>query len=234
MSGTASGAAMPGKKPSEDTPLVKKEEENSSPAEKLKVMLAIGLLISTAVVKTQLTAVLFAGSKFPTAYSFYSCIVTCVMLVPVFILVPSQWGIPVKEMFVAPGYSLTLIVLFTAFDLGFTNIALANLSTALQQCIAATNPFWTIMIESILYRKWQHAIIYLAVCGVVLGAIVTSVAQIKKVTLIGLIAAVAAVLCSASKYVFAHSTFKKYKGVMGPLALLFWVDILMVPIYVVW
>merc|ERR1719424_1190670 len=227
-------AGAPKQPPStEETPLVKKEEAEAY-SEKVKIAFSIGLLIGTAVLKTQLTAVLFSGAKFPTAYSFYSCIVTCAMLVPVFILFPSQWGVPILEMFTAPSYSLTLIVLFTSFDLGLTNIALSELSTALQQCIAATNPFWTLMIESLLYRKFQHAIIYVAVLGVVLGAVLTSVSDIDKLSFAGVSAAVGAVLCSASKYVFAHAAFRKYKGVMGPLALLFWVDILMVPIYIVW
>jgi len=42
------------------------------------------------------------------------------------------------------------------------------------------------------------------------------------------------VLCSASKYVFTHSAFKKFKGQLGGMALLFWVDLFLIPIYLVW
>ena len=229
----SSSSAKSSTSASEETPLVAKNDA-SEYTEKFKIMFSIGLLISIAVLKTQLTAVLFAGSKFPTAYSFYSCIVTCVLLVPVFIIKPSQWGVPVREMFVGPHYSLTLIVIFTSFDLGLTNVALSEISAALVSCIQATNPFWCIMIESLLSGKWQHGAVYLSVLCVVLGAALTSVSQIDKITALGLCSAIAAVFCSASKYVFAHAAFKEFKGVMGPLALLFWVDILMMPVYIVW
>ena len=66
--------------------------------------------------------------------------------------------------------TLLTIVFFTAFDLAFTNIALARISTALQQCIAATNPFWTIMLETALYQRFQHPVTYLTVALLVVGA----------------------------------------------------------------
>ena len=188
---------------------------------------------------------------YPTAYSLYSCIVTILLLVPIFLLdgripgMSKQWGVPVKAMFIKPPEArshafdvigaFTLMVIFTALDLGATNIALAHVSIALQQCIAATNPFWCLMIETALFRRHQHFMIYLAVSCVVLGALVVSVSQGGgKDNAVGLLAACVAVLSSASKYALTHHTFKTFKGVLGPNALLFWLDLLMIPIYVLW
>jgi hypothetical protein len=117
---------------------------DSSLSQVFRVAIATGALVGVGVLKTQLTARLFhIGHQPPTAYSLYSCIVVCCMLVPIFVVRPSYWAVPKREM----ARHLSLIVFFTALDLGFTNIALSELSTALQQCIASTNPFWTILIE---------------------------------------------------------------------------------------
>ena len=51
--------------------------------------------------KTQLTAYLFSSGPYPTAYSLWSCVVTCVLLLPFFFVpccfpqqFPQQWGYP--------------------------------------------------------------------------------------------------------------------------------------------
>ena len=241
------------KKPTESTPLVPtttEESRSNNQAEQTKIAFASTFLISIAVCKTQLTAYMFNTLDYPTAYSLYSCIVTILLLMPIFLLdgripgMSKQWGVPVMAMFLKPPEArshaldvvgpFSLIVIFTAFDLGFTNIALANISTALQQCIAATNPFWCLMIETVLFRRRQHLVIYLAVSFVVIGAVLVSVSQVNTLDTFGLLAACVAVLCSASKYAFTHQTFKTFKGVLGPNALLFWIDLLMVPIYILW
>lgn len=219
----------------------------ASGSTRLATVLSLFALVSIAVVKTQLTAHLFHSSKYPTAYSLWSCVVTCVLLVPFLalsersvpqLLVPClgrshfsrTWGTPTRPMVGV----LSLIVVFTAFDLGFTNIALANISTALQQCIASTNPFWTLMIETAVHGQWQRWQIYAAVFGLVAGATLASVGSFDRISAWGVAAACLAVLSSASKYVFTHRAFHAFKGELGALALLFWVDLLMAPIYLVW
>lgn len=235
--------------PKEDAPLVLDKQQSgfSEAQNSLATAASLVSLVSIAVLKTQLTAYLFHSSNYPTAYSLWSCVVTCLMLVPFFLLserrIPPRiaervghthfakmWSVPTRGM----AGVLSLIVFFTAFDLGFTNIALANLSTALQQCIAATNPFWTIMIESAVHGKFQPIVIYLVVLGLVAGAVLASLGSVEKLSLWGICAAVVAVLCSSSKYVFTHKAFSAFKGELGALALLFWVDLFMVPIYLVW
>ena len=107
----------------EGTPLVdkddKKDEKDSgaccSPA--TATIIALVGLVTIVVVKVQLTAWLFSMSKFPTAYSFYSAIVTDVMLIPMFLLFPKQWGMPTLDMFGPPKFVFTLIIIFTTFDM---------------------------------------------------------------------------------------------------------------------
>ena len=87
--------------------------------------------------------------------------------------------------------------------------------------------------RSAIHGRWQHPLIYMTVMGLVAGAAISSFGSIGG-SLWGLGAAVTAVLCSASKYVFCHKAFSDFKGELGALALLFWVDLLMVPVYLLW
>jgi drug/metabolite transporter (DMT)-like permease len=190
---------------------------------------AVVLLVVIAVAKTQLTAFLFSSASYPTAYSLYSTVVTCVMLVPVFVIKPSTWAMPTPAMLT----NFLTVVAFTAGDLGLTNVALDAIATAVQGSIAATNPFWCIIIESVLYKKFQHWLVYIVVTLVAVGAVFVSLGT-GTVTVIGIAAAVIAVLCSASKYVFAHKGFKESQGKLGAMAMLFWVDLFLIPIFLVW
>jgi len=221
----------------EGTPLVagsSSAEPEKTPVEKMQTAGSIVLLVGIAVLKTQLTAQLFHYSNYPTAYSLWSCVVTCAILVPVFIVQYFAFGKPFQYPTRPMAQTLSLLVFFTALDLGFTNIALANISTALQQCIASTNPFWTIMLETALYQRFQHLLVYFAVCMLVVGAVLASVGSVSRLNALGVVAACVAVLCSASKYVFIHGALRKFKGELGSLALLFWIDLFMIPIYLVW
>ena len=218
----------PNPKPSEHSPLM--ESGTEPPKVHAQTAGSIFLLVLIALLKVQLTKFLFHYSNYPTAYSLWSCFVTALLLAPVFVIKPSTWGVPSRPM----TWTLSLIVLFTAFDLAFTNIAVFRLSIPLQQTIASTNPFWTILLESLLYRKWQHALVYLTVTLLVVGAVLASVGSFDQISMDGILAACAAVLCSASKYVFTHKTFQAFKGELGALALLFWVDLLVLPIYLAW
>jgi len=228
-----------GPAPAESTPLVptkggEEDEPTSGMAYNLKVTGALGTLIAIVVLKVQMTSMLFSTANYPTAYSLWSCIVTCLMLVPVFLLYPSKWAVPTKEMFLGPSYALTLIIVFLCADMGFTNSAIAELNLALQQCIAATVPFWTVIIESLKNNKWQHPLIYMVVSVVVVGTVLTVMGQMEPPSTWGLVAAVLAVLSSASKSVFTHAAFMQYKKQLPSMAMLFWLDVLMAPIFIVW
>ena len=138
-----------------------------------KVFGVVALLVGIATTKTQITAFLFSYSSVPTAYSWWSCVVTDLILLPIFIAewcgctcMGKQWGIPTWK--ALPTFAL--ICFFTLFDLMMTNIALAEIPAAVQSCIAATNPFWALSIESLLYCKLQNILVYVTVCVIVLGA----------------------------------------------------------------
>jgi len=229
---TGAPAATETKKSTEGTPLVAGEStEVVDKNEQMYTIMSVVGLISVNVVKVQLTAHLFESQNYPTAYSFWSAICTICLLLPVFLVKPSEWGVPKYEMLPI----LTAVVLFTTFDMAFQNIALSKTATALVMCIMATNPFWTVSIETALYCARQHIIVYLTVCCLVVGAVFVALGTpITRFSMFGTICACLAVLCSASKAVFTHNAFKKYKKVLGPMALLFWVDIMMLPIYIVW
>jgi len=219
--------------PTENTSLVGGKggpEDEKTPAEKMQTAGSIVFLVAVAVLKTQLTAFLFSSSNFPTAYSLWSCVVTDLLLVPFFVTGVTPFCWPTRDM----AKVLTLIIIFTASDLAFTNIALANISTALQQCIASTNPFWTLMIETVLYRRCQHPVVYATVILVVIGTVFSTLGSITNLNVFGLISAVVAVLSSACKYVFTHTAFREFKKEMNSFSLLFWVDLLITPIYLVW
>ena len=162
--------------------------DETDPSYKGKVAASLFALVSIAVLKTQLTAYLFSSGPYPTAYSLWSCVMTCVLLLPFLvgpcimpkgltigernIPFPQTWGYPrldnkpmsalllnltsphLAALAASPPLlshtlhlsplslavrNLALIVSFTALDLGFTNIALSQISTSIQQCIAATN-----------------------------------------------------------------------------------------------
>ena len=221
------------RQPNEASPLVGgvSDETLTSAKEKMQAGISLASLVIIAVVKVQVTARLFESAHYPTAYSMWSCVITCICLVPLFIARPSLWAVPTWEM----KDVLTLIVVFTAADLGFTNIALANIPTAVQQSIASTNPFWTILLETFLYRKYAHIVTYVTVVLIIIGAILAAQAPSHRDgnATLGLASACIAVLCSASKAVFTHSAFKKFKSQMGAMPLLFWVDIFMLPFYIV-
>jgi len=222
------GAQQP--KSEEETPIVEKKEVEPAQWQVTGSMIA---LVSVAVFKTQITAMLFSSSKFPTAFSLLSCLVTCAMLVPVFLVMPSQWQVVSAKMLFP---DLLIVVGFTALDMGFANIALAELSTALSQIIAACNPALTAIIETVYLGNLQHWSVYVAVFGLVIGAAfaTTGSTGIDRYSTYGLIAAMIQVSCSASKYVFAHGILKKHKGALSSLSLLFWLDLFMVPVYIPW
>lgn len=222
----------------ETTPLKPEEKKpKKEEASKLTVFLSLFALVGVAVFKTQVTAMLFGSSNYPTAFSLLSTLVTCAMLVPVFIFIPKEWNMCSWELvFPKSGFgdSLLIVVAFTAVDLGTSNIALAELSTALFQCIAACNPFATAIIEAVVSKKRQHWVIYIVVSLLVAGAVLAELGHVERSSVYGLTAAILQVMFSSSKYVFAHSILQKTKGSLGSISLLFWIDLFMIPIYIVW
>merc|ERR1711865_454542 len=135
----------------------------------------------------------------------------------------TQWAVPKRDYM--PGF--LLVCTLVALDLALTNIAVALLAVAIQQCIVATNPAFTVTIESIVRRKLAHPMIYFVIIFLCTGPVVAQIgAPADDVNIVGICIQLAGVTCSACKYVFAHSVMQKCKKDLGTFAFLFWIDVL--------
>ena len=195
---------------------------------------SIGLLMSVAATKTILTKLIFQQVSIPVAFSLLSCVMTILLLLPVFAVQPHlfQWVRPhmVKQ--------LSVVCVMVAVDLGFTNIAISMLPLALQQCIAATTPAATVSIESVYERRLQHPAIYGVIVALCAGAVVAELGAFSGPEsardLSGEIMMLMAVFAAACKYVFAKATVEQYRDELGPLAFLFWVEVIILLILLPW
>jgi drug/metabolite transporter (DMT)-like permease len=213
-------------------PLLQPKEDTPSWIAKFGAPLALTFYVTVAVVKTMLTKALFeGGAAYPVGFSAVSAVATCLCLVPVFILDRSQWAVPKWEYM--PGF--LLVCTLVALDLALTNIAVALLAVAIQQCIIATNPAFTVTIESIVRRKLAHPVIYATIALLCVGPVVAQVGAPKSdINGVGIVVQIAGVTCSACKYVFAHSVMQKTKKDLGTFSFLFWIDTLILLLLVPW
>lgn len=135
-----------------------KDEETSQDAVwyvKYAAALSIVFYIAVAVTKTLLTKQLLNNASTPVALSALSCIVTCITLIPLFLIKPSTWGIIDWQ---KNGLGFALVTVLVTLDLAFTNISVSLLSISIQQTIIAVNPAVTVIIESIVKRKLSHPV----------------------------------------------------------------------------
>jgi hypothetical protein len=223
------------KEPSEATPLTKAEEvSGGTPAWVMRygAPLALTFYITVAVVKTMLTKALFeGGAAFPVGFSVISAMATCTVLIPVFIFDRKQWAVPKFEYM----GGFLLVCTLVALDLALTNIAVSLLAVAVQQCLIATNPAFTVTIESIVRRTLAHPAIYMVIVFLCCGPIVAQIgAPAEDISVLGILIQLAGVTCSACKYVFAHSVMQKCKKDLGTFSFLFWIDTLILVILVPW
>jgi drug/metabolite transporter (DMT)-like permease len=223
--------------PDEKTPLTPEAEEAEKKAQAKKefigAFLSICLLVTVACSKTLLTKQLFASVSTPVAFSALSAIATVVCLVPVFLIFPKQWAGLKSDKEILIGFGV--VCCFVATDMGCTNTAVLLLSVALQQCILATSPFWTVIIESIVKKKAQHPLIYLTISLLVAGAIFTNLgSQASETNPVGIFMMMIAVLASSTKNVFIKKTLDATKKHYSSLAFLFWLDCFILIILVPW
>jgi len=220
-------------KPTEETPLAK---EPAAAEEKWYMQyaapLALAFYIFIAVLKTMLTKALFeGGAAFPVGFSAVSAVATCLVLVPIFIFDKSAWAVPKKDYM--PGF--ILVCTLVALDLALTNIAVALLAVAIQQCIIATNPAFTLTIETIVRKKLSHPAVYGIILVLCTGPVVAQIgAPADDVNVTGIFVQLAGVTCSACKYVFAHAVMQTCKKDLGTFAFLFWIDTLILVLLVPW
>jgi drug/metabolite transporter (DMT)-like permease len=224
--------------PDEKTTLVgetetEAEEKAKAKKEFIGAALSICLLVSVACSKTLLTKQLFSSVSTPVAFSALSAIATCICLVPVFLIFPKQWAGLMLQKEILMGFGVVCV--FVATDMGCTNTAVLLLSVALQQCILATSPFWTVIIESIVKKKSQHPLIYMTISLLVAGAIFTNLgSQASETNPLGIMMMMIAVLASSTKNVFIKKTLDETKKHYSSLAFLFWLDCFILLVLVPW
>ena len=174
---------------------------------------------------------LLETSDTPVGFSSVSAAATCVALLPVFLIDRSAWALPKKEYL--PGFLLVCVLV--AFDLGFTNIAISMLSLTLQQCLIATNPAFTVTIESFYKRALAHPAIYAIIAVLCCGPIVMATAGApEKINGVGVIMQILGVICSACKGVFLHALLSTVKKDLGGVGVLFWIDAIILLVLVPW
>ena len=196
-----------------------------------KTLSALAFLTFVAVSKTLLTKLVFTHVHTPVAFSVLSCVATNVCMSPIFFFKRDLWARPSR----ASLKGFALVCLAIAVDLGFTNVAISLLSVALQQCIKATSPTATVLLESILERKWQHPAIYAIVCLMVVGPVLAQFGStFGDADPVGIVMMVLAVISGAFKYVLAHKVIKEYRHSMGTLAFTFWVEAIVGVVLLPW
>lgn len=193
---------------------------------------AFAFLTFVAVSKTLLTKLVFTShDNGPVAFSVLSCVLTLLCMWPVFKWKPETWAVPRPEMY--KGFLGVCVAI--ALDLACTNVALSLLSVALQQCIKATSPALTIMLESAVNKKLQHPLIYVTIALICLGPILAQLGTTSfDSTPLGIFMMLFAVTAGAFKYVAAHAVIKEYRGEMGTLAFTFWVEVVVAIMLLPW
>lgn len=195
------------------------------------VINAFSFLTFVAVSKTLLTKYVFTHVNTPVAFSVLSCFATMLVILPVFIVKPSYFGWIKKEMmlgFVACSGAI-------AVDLGCTNVAISELSVAMQQTIKATSPAATVLLEVAFTRKCHHPVIFVLIGLLCLGSVLVKWGSSDyDSTLYGLVMMVAAVVSGAFKYVMAHKMIRTFRDDLGTLAFTFWVEVLVAVMLTPW
>ncbi len=180
-------------------------------------------LTFVAVTKTLLTKLVLKRVDAPVAFSVLSCVASIATLLPIFAVRREYFSHIQPRMYAG----FTLVCLSIAVDLGCTNVAISELSVALQQCIKAASPAATIILESILWRRLQHPAVYLTIIVLCAGAAVTELGSSDyDASLYGVLMMSTAVLAGALKYVLARQMIREYQDELGPLAFCFWVEVI--------
>ena len=182
-------------------------------------------LVAIAVVKTILTKKLFKHVNTPVAYSILSCVATNVCMVPLFYLKrDTREGFAYLERAMIPKFALICVAI--AIDLGCTNAGLALLSLALQQCIKATSPAATMLVESFYKGTRPHPVLFVVVICICFGPVLAQMGTSSwEGSLFGIAMIMTSVVGGAFKYVFCHAAIKEHRQKMGTLAFTFWVEI---------
>ena len=114
-----------------------------------------------------------------------------------------------------------------AIDLGCTNVAISELSVAMQQTIKATSPAATVLLEVAFTRKCHHPLIFALIGLLCVGSVLVKWGSSSyDATVYGMAMMILAVVAGAFKYVMAHSMINSFRKDLGVLAFTFWVEVL--------
>lgn len=183
--------------------------------------LGFSLLTVVAFTKTLLTKFVFEHVATPVAFSTLSCIVTWLVLSPTFAC----------ARFAAPDPrnidGLLLASVMISMDLAFANIALSKIAVSTQQCIRATAPAFTMLIEALVHRRRFRPLIVTSVMGICIGPIVMSFETVRfdSREMWGSLSMILSVMAGAVKNVVAHDVIGSAKHSMGILAFTWWVEL---------
>lgn len=194
------------------------------------IVTAFGILTFVAVTKTILTKAVFINVATPVIFSTISCVSTAICMTPVFycqpLSKPNEGNIN----------GILLASIMITLDLAFTNIALAELSIPLQQCIRASAPATTILFESMFQKTIHHPLLYIIVLIICSGPIIMEIEDVSisddKRT--GIMFMILAVISGSLKNVFAHHVISNVKNEMGILSFTYWIEIICAGILIPW
>ena len=195
------------------------------------VVWAFSFLTFVAVSKTLLTKFVFTHVDTPVAFSVLSCVATIVLISLIFVVHPASFGWIRREMLVGFfGVSAAI-----ALDLGCTNVAISELSVAMQQTIKATSPAATVLLEVAFMRKCHHPVIFVLVGLLCVGSVLVKWgSRDYDATVYGMVMMIVAVVSGAFKYVMAHAMIRDFRDDLGVLAFTFWIDILVALMLAPW
>jgi len=196
-----------------------------------EMMMAFTFLTFVAVTKTLLTKFVFTHVPTPVAFSVLSCVATILVIIPIFLYKPSYFGWIKKEMLIGFVSCSGAI----AVDLGCTNVAISELSVAMQQTLKATSPAATVLLEVTFNRKCQHPMIFFLVGMLCVGSVLVKWGSSDyDATPYGMIMMTLAVVSGAFKYVMAHAMIRTFREELGVLAFTFWVEVFVAVVLTPW
>jgi len=209
----------------------KKEEKKEQETVSGEIIFAFSFLTFIAVSKTLLTKYVFTEVDTPVAFSILSCVATIICILPIFFFKPEYYGTIKRDMLLGfIGASGAI-----AIDLGATNVAISELSVAMQQTIKATSPAATVLLEVAMQRKCKHPVIFLLILMLCVGSVLVKFGSTDyDATVYGIAMMVLAVVAGAFKYVMAHKMINDFRTDLGVLAFTFWVEVFVAIILTPW
>ena len=194
---------------------------------------ALTVLTAIAVSKILVTKHILLSIDTPVALSLLSCGVTAFAILP---YVMYDGGIP--RLSIQHRCHLISVCTAVALDLACTNIALSVLPIALHQGIKATVPAVTVLLETVMARRYYSAVTYVSIGVICAGAVTMAADQPWDVRshdlLSGTVSMTVAVVAGSLKYVLASRILQEQRHTFGVLGFTLWMEIFTAGFLVPW